>query len=576
MTISKITIENIRGFESNSLDVNLRPNTANIVVAPNGFGKSSISTAFKCATGSTLIVATSDKFKNEDVRVSRFEIRADGIILEATAGKNEISDWASISVIKSSIEPKAKLPRVNGFPVAKPYMEIPSLDLGVAPKKEKLSYDFQKVKIEYSPIAKVAPNLSKLLEAPAIRATLLDAMPEIDRLKQVAPTKMLDEAMAFVKGQNGTRSEIEEALEANLREKIESIECIKLLLEVMLAAKTDIGWSAAVLLCGQLRQLCVLDRKNLKKWLQRGEFEYRVQWAKEFISDINAGWVAAEVKETKGRLLVNFPDATSLSNGQRDLLFFATSLIRASNADVTATAIIVIDEVFDYLDDSNLIVAQYFLSRLIDRFRKNNGKLYLVILTHLDPAFFKGYALRRQNITYLGTANQVVTETMRKIIIERENPVWASEVPQYFLHFHPENYDLSEVFNINFGLPKLHGKSFEFYKFLRLHWEKLEAGEDDYDPFAVCAFVRVEIERRIYRDLNSQDMREEFLATKGTANKIVYAEGMGVEVPEVCLLLGILYNDAMHKKGAIDQRSNIALKVKNIALRRMMRSAVDW
>lgn len=576
MTISKIILENIRGFENTTLDVSLRPNTTNIVVAPNGFGKSSISTAFKCAQGNVLNVGPADKFRNEDARISRFEICADGDVLEANSAKNEISDWAKISVIKSSVEPKAKLPRINGFTIAKPYMKIESLDLGIAPKKEKLSYDYQQVKIGFYPSAKVAPNLLKLLGSPAIRATLLDVISEIDKLKNVIPTKVLEEVVTFVKDQDGTKVEIEEALEASLKQKVEAIGCIKALHEVVFAAKAEINWCSAVLMCGQLRELCISDRANLKKWLQRGEFENRTQWAKEFISDINAGWVAAEVKETKGRLFVNFPDASSLSNGQRDLLFFAASLIKASSANVTERAIIVIDEVFDYLDDSNLIVAQYFLSRLIDRFRKSNGKLYLIILTHLDPAFFKGYALKRQNVTYLGTANQLVTATMRKIISERENPVWTNEIPKHFLHFHPDNCDMSKIFNQEFGLPKLHGRSFDFYKFLRAHWEKLEAGEDDYDPFAVCAFVRVEIERRIYEKLQSQDAHDEFLNTNGTAKKIEYAEEAGVEVPEVCLLLGILYNDAMHKKGAIDQRSNIALKVKNIALRRMMRNAIDW
>lgn len=48
--ITKIQITNIKGFGStnNILDVELQPSKVNIVVAPNGFGKTSLTTAFKC------------------------------------------------------------------------------------------------------------------------------------------------------------------------------------------------------------------------------------------------------------------------------------------------------------------------------------------------------------------------------------------------------------------------------------------------------------------------------------------------------------------------------------------------
>ena len=46
--ITNITIDNIKGFgtENNSIDVIIKPKKVNILVAPNGFGKSSITTAF--------------------------------------------------------------------------------------------------------------------------------------------------------------------------------------------------------------------------------------------------------------------------------------------------------------------------------------------------------------------------------------------------------------------------------------------------------------------------------------------------------------------------------------------------
>ena len=130
MTISEIRIENIRGFEDVRLTVNLRPNCANILVAPNGFGKSSISTAFDCARGKKLAVNEKDKHKKLDASVSRLSIEYNGNALEANSSSNEISDTFDVHVVRSNIEPKAKLPKLRGFTIAKPYLEIPALGSG--------------------------------------------------------------------------------------------------------------------------------------------------------------------------------------------------------------------------------------------------------------------------------------------------------------------------------------------------------------------------------------------------------------------------------------------------------------
>ena len=47
--ISNITIKNIKGFsdKDNSIDVDIKSGKINILVAPNGYGKSSITAAFK-------------------------------------------------------------------------------------------------------------------------------------------------------------------------------------------------------------------------------------------------------------------------------------------------------------------------------------------------------------------------------------------------------------------------------------------------------------------------------------------------------------------------------------------------
>ena len=47
MVITRIEINNIKGIEHLAINQNIQPNRPNILVAPNGFGKSSIAIAFK-------------------------------------------------------------------------------------------------------------------------------------------------------------------------------------------------------------------------------------------------------------------------------------------------------------------------------------------------------------------------------------------------------------------------------------------------------------------------------------------------------------------------------------------------
>ncbi|ASP76502.1 hypothetical protein CDO28_34645 (plasmid) [Sinorhizobium meliloti] len=577
MTISKIHIENIRGFEKVSLTVNLRPNCTNILVAPNGFGKSSICTAFNCARGSKLNVDEKDKHKKKDTAVSRLSIEYDGNTLHANSNLNEISGEFDIHVIKSNIEPKAKLPKINGFTVAKPYLEIPSLDLGPTFDKEKINFDINKYKLLFANNSKVVPNLSTRCDDELFRSELLNVIASIDKLKQKKSSDLFEEMIETVKGFGGTKASISDKVEAEYAQKVDELPHLKAVFDVVMKHGQGSTWLDSAIICYILMDLSGSDRPNLKKWLQYAVYSRRLQSLKDFIGDINGAWVTAEIKETRGRVLVNFPDASSLSNGQRDLLYFGCNLLRTRETTSTKPCILLIDEVFDYLDDANIVVAQYFMSKLIDAYREEGRQIYICLLTHLDPLYFKGYALKRQQTVYLGDTTQKISETMRKVIAHRDDTCWATDLSRHFLHYHPDDRDISEIFNTRYGLPKKHGKSHGFYEFLKEEWDKCVAGGGSYDPFAVCAYVRVQIEQCTYSRIQTQPEREKFLLEcNGTANKLEFADSIGILVPEACLLLGVVYNDALHRKGAIDQSSTIALKLRNLGLQSMMKQAINW
>tara|TARA_R110000868_G_scaffold198474_4_gene444890 strand:+ start:32831 stop:34576 length:1746 start_codon:yes stop_codon:yes gene_type:complete len=576
VVISEIKIKNIRGFLDITLPFNIRPNCANILVAPNGFGKSSISTAFQCATGRKLNASEEQKHSTLRADPSEFSICVDGSWLIADANKNEITDTFDVHVVKSGLTPKAKVPRINGVPIPKPYMEIPSLDLGVSKSKEDLAFDLKAHKAQLGQNAKVVPNFTKKCEAPDIRRSLLASISSIDKLTQVKPRKLFNDIISFAAGASGTKIDISEKAEGKFSEEIEESEHISAVMHITQNIQGVETWLDRVFICYQAADLCKENRANFKKWLEYGAYQASLSAAKAFISDINNAWVGAQVKERKGRVVVEFPEANALSNGQRDLLYFGCNMLRARQVVSKKPCIIVIDEVFDYLDDANIMVAQYFLSKMIDLYKGEGRKVFICLLTHLDPAFFKGYALRKQKTIYLQNGSQKVSNTMKKVVGDREDPAWKEDLEKYFLHYHPDEKNLSELFNDTFGLPKAHGRNHSFYDFLREEWGKCSSEAEEYDPFAVCAHVRIEIERIAYCKLSGEEERDEFINTHGTANKLRFCEAAGVQVPESCYLLGVIYNDALHQRGAIDQSSSIALKLKNIALLGVIKNALDW
>ena len=68
--ISEIRIENVKGYGSSGkkLNVNLDPQKINLCVAPNGFGKSSLATAFESLKKSRIEISEDNKHigqKNE-------------------------------------------------------------------------------------------------------------------------------------------------------------------------------------------------------------------------------------------------------------------------------------------------------------------------------------------------------------------------------------------------------------------------------------------------------------------------------------------------------------------------------
>jgi len=97
MPIKNITIQNIKGISAKTFVLNIIPNRPSLLVAPNGFGKSSFATAFRSLNANRLDIDEEDLHMNDENNRPTLEIgyeRADGttVTLRADDHGNTISN----------------------------------------------------------------------------------------------------------------------------------------------------------------------------------------------------------------------------------------------------------------------------------------------------------------------------------------------------------------------------------------------------------------------------------------------------------------------------------------------------
>lgn len=135
--ISNITIKNIKGYDAvgKSLAVTLLPNKINLLIAPNGFGKTSLTTAFGALNANSLAVRDEDKNQEDPALHPFLSITEDGITYSADETRNDISSHLFVHSIHSRLGVYASAKRMGkAIPVTK-YLNIQDIELGKSVEK---------------------------------------------------------------------------------------------------------------------------------------------------------------------------------------------------------------------------------------------------------------------------------------------------------------------------------------------------------------------------------------------------------------------------------------------------------
>lgn len=576
MSIKSIAIRNVKGIKNKTFQLNLIPNKPSILVAPNGFGKTSFSTAFNSLNTKRLALDEDDLHEGDDSNTPVLTIdflRADGtnILLVADNASNSIVDELDWFVINSQLVAKGIRQTFGGRTSVSASLSVKPISLiDKIPENVSFNYSVATQRELFGVNGKVLTNIGALFNIPLFIELVNDNFILLDRCLTYKYEQQIEQLVADVNAQTGTSAALIAWIEIHKLVDLEAIAPLHTLADLIinLDATTN-NRIESFLATWQLINLYKADKKNFKKACKFKLYEFEKRRYVSLFGAFNSTWKRIRPIEKDGSLILEFPKAHHISNGQRDVLSFVALLHKAQRKLKKDNCVLVIDEIFDYLDDANLISAQYFVSQLIDEYIASGRKLYPIILTHLNPGYFRNYTFSKQKVYYLDQSTATVNASLIKLLTKREEPTIDTDVSKYLFHYHTGHINKRAEFQA-LGLRETWGENNNFDNYINAELTKYINNQPNYDPFAICCGVRKKIEFLIYSQLADPVNQQTFLNTHKTRSKLEFAESQGVTIPETYYLLGIIYNDGMHWKQNQDNVSPIVSKLENITIRKLI------
>lgn len=574
MIIRKLKIENVRGIESREFQMNLHPNTPSFFVAPNGFGKTSIATAFNSLNRNRIELEEEDYYKNDMTAPPLISLTdAVGNTYSATDSSNTISDNFSIFVIKSQVKPKASTRNFGGFSSSTPSLVVEPIVLYKSiPERKELSYSFSEMKSTMgTSVGKILINLNSVVRDSSFVRNLCRVRSEFSKVLQVRNYAKVDAALQSINGISGTATQI-----ANANIDVSTFNAIDAIMKIGNTFSNLFAHLTCIERVANIIQICLLYRTNQTQ-LSKIERYYVYLADKNEINEMlgffNCTWKNIKASKKDNQFIIEFPKANQISNGERDILCFIGKLFEAHNVLRKEKSVLVIDEIFDYLDDANLIAAQYFLTKMINQYKTEGKEFFPIILTHLDPMYFNTYSFSTKNIVYLqqitGISNKYKINNLLKDreACKRRDFELYNRISSNYLHYSTDNTDDSAYLSsIGVEMPLRTPQSFRL-----MAAEELENYKQKrtYDLALVCCGLRLQIEKAAYDQL-LPEWQSKFLTTFKTVDKLAYSKEKGAIIPEVHFLLAIIYNEAMHLDSQCQKLNPIACKLNNRVIQNMI------
>ena len=576
--ISNITIKNIKGFsdKDNSIDVDIKSGKINILVAPNGYGKSSITAAFKSLTNSRIKVEKNDIHKENEQLDSALSITEDTITYTADKNKNELANHFKVAVVNSRLVAKATSRNMGAFHSVQGHLGINDFEIiHKIPTNCTILYEPKSLKNDFGKNGKILPNISSLLRDNAFLSQLDDIYSDLDKQSAKMRQENINGIIQIINALNGTIENIKANFEEKSLSELNKDSSYRNIVELINRHKNIKGLEL-FLYFYQIQKIYLSDKPMVKAKVQRAKYELFKQSFDNNLAIIGKTWRNIHTMEHNGSLVIKMPNATNISYGQRDVLTLSIELLKIkSEIKEGCKLILIIDEVFDYLDPVNMTIVQYYFSQLANEYEKR-CTLYPIIMTHLSPTFFNNYTFspKRMNIIYLQKDYIQPNSNVKKLLSKRVEKTIADDVSKFLLHYNEGEINQRENFK-QLRLAETWGEGTTFLEHLINEINKYLRKEADYDPYSVCIALRIKIEKIVYEKLPTEDKKKEFIQTHKTKAKLEFAENILGELLDIYFILGIIYNDAGHLKDENSEKP-VVYRLNNLIIQNMISEIFEY
>lgn len=582
MKIRTLEITNIKGIGHKSFQLDLAPNKPNILVAPNGFGKSSIAIGFDSLRSNRIELSQKNYYKNEESNRPVLSLTlSNNTTLTADDTQNTIKDQFDVVVIKNQTEPKSVIRSIPGQPpFAKTTLDIlPTVLVKTIPAKVDFTYSSSTMKTTFGTNGNkrnLLKNVSNLFNSPKLLAKIQEV--DFSRFNLKGYKQVIEPAFIQINEQSGSGDVIKSYIETNLLDSFKGLDEFKKLADIINSFGFEIIENEvdAYLISWQIIQVKNSMGAN---YLKACKYQFYLEEKEHYTKTIESFNPVRDRFDIKPKregnsLVIKWPKAHDISNGQRDILTFIALLLKTRRDFKKRDCILVIDEIFDYMDDANLVTFQYFISTFIDEMKRDKRRIFPILLTHLDPLFFNHFCFNdnKIHVCYIKDIKVKSNQNILNLIYKREDDSIKDNVDAHYFHYHPssDTIDLTEEFKL-LGLIKDWGTPQMFLKKIFREVRRYLLEDEDFDTLAICFGIRVKIENLIYDKIPDNVNKRKFIEeTNGTKNKLLFACGLGVQIPETYFLLGIIYNTSLHLSQGQDISKPLGLKLENGTIKQMI------
>ena len=584
LKITGISCVHVKGIDHLDIKCELYPNKPNFLVAPNGSGKSSIATAFASLNSQRLRLSDSDRYNGKDWEDSSVSLTfEDGSSYCANLDSNEIAKVMDVQVVRSGLYANMTNRRAGPRILSQTKMSVQRCVLYKnVPEKAKLDYSVTRERAKYaSNISSAMGNLKDLFET---REFLLE-LNECDiAFNKTTGGRYAAAVNSFFKSVCPLSPCADQGkVNAAAIDEIAAVKPLAVIKAVLDRWRPEASDVKNYLDSIQVNRFIEGRRGEVREACEYMRYREVKDEVNNMLSLLNRTRSHVKAHVDKGSLVIDFPDWDDASNGEIDVLQLCAALFRARlGLGDKEKSLLIIDEVFDYLDDANLLVAQHFLLDMMSQFKKDGKSLYIVILTHLDPALFKSFRFKDLHVSYIETAEGPAKPgPLAKLLGDRnrcqkELKDIYEAVSSHYLHFSIEGAASEEVlaYLVGRGIdPNICQPS--------VFQDQMESRLADYlsgtpvSPPEVCCGIRIVVERLCYERLCSSKEKEEYLRIdKGTEARLDYTEAHGVNVPESFHLLGSIYNSCMHLSGKPGELELVRRQLDNKIVRHMIEASL--